>query len=166
MRGFLVFILGYIAGVASVCLVIYLMFVVFSFSVNSMSTNSTTYVEETEENTTKEASITNTEDNNVAYVLDDRIKLFEEPTDCVSTMTFRITHVIDEYYAEAEEVKRSTYPDGYMSFYGNLTVVIQSDNQDVFYDDQIIKVPAGKCMRQIGVYSYSIDTYPVVRLSK
>lgn len=53
-----------------------------------------------------------------------------------------------------------------MSFYGNLTVVIQSDKQDVFYDDQIIKVPAGKCMRQIGVYSYSIDTYPVVRLSK
>ena len=53
-----------------------------------------------------------------------------------------------------------------MSFYGNLTVVIQSDNQDVFYDDQIIKVPAGKCMRQIGVYSYSSYTYPVVRLSK
>lgn len=159
MRGFLVFILGYIAGVASVCLVIYLMFVVFSFSVNNN-------VNKSVENTIKEASITNTEDNNVAYVLDDRIKLFEEPTDCVSTMTFRITRVIDEYYAEAEEVKRSTYPDGYMSFYGNLTVVIQSDNQDVFYDDQIIKVPAGKCMRQIGVYSYSIDTYPVVRLSK
>ena len=97
---------------------------------------------------------------------DDRIKLFEEPTDCVSTMTFRIKHVIDEYYAEAEEVKRSTYSDEYMSFYGNLTVVIQSDNQDVFYDDQIIKVPAGKCMRQIGVYSDSYYTYPVVKLSK
>lgn len=159
MRGFLVFILGYIAGVASVCLVIYVMFVVFSFSVNNN-------VNKSVENTIEEASITNTEDNNVAYVLDDRIKLFEEPTDCVSTMTFRIEHVIDEYYAEAEEVKRSTYSDGYESFYGNLTVVIQSDNQDVFYDDQIIKVPAGKCMRQIGVYSYSIDTYPVVRLSK
>lgn len=159
MRGFLVFILGYIAGVASVCLVIYLMFVVFSFSVNNN-------VNKSVENTIEEASITNTEDNNVAYVLDDRIKLFEEPTDCVSTMTFRITRVIDEYYAEAEEVKRITYSDEYMSFYGNLTVVIQSDNQDVFYDDQIIKVPAGKCMRQIGVYSYSIDTYPVVRLSK
>lgn len=159
MRGFLVFILGYIAGVASVCLVIYLMFVVFSFSVNNN-------VNKSVENTIEEASITNTEDNNVAYVLDDRIKLFEEPTDCVSTMTFRITRVIDEYYAEAEEVKRSTYSDGYMSFYGNLTVVIQSDNQDVFYDDQIIKVPAGKCMRQIGVYSDSYYTYPVVRLSK
>ena len=49
MRGCLVFILGYIAGIASVCLVIYVMVVVFSFSVNSMSTNSTTYVEETVE---------------------------------------------------------------------------------------------------------------------
>jgi hypothetical protein len=39
----------------------------------------------------------------------------------------------------------------------------------LYYDDQVIKVPEGKCMRQIGVYEYqtrmeTIKTVPIVQV--
>lgn len=33
-----------------------------------------------------------------------------------------------------------------------------------YYDEQIIKMPAGKCARQIGVYRSGYSTYPIVEI--
>lgn len=33
-----------------------------------------------------------------------------------------------------------------------------------YYDEQIIKIPAGKCARQIGVYRDGYSTYPIVKI--
>ena len=42
-------------------------------------------------------------------------------------------------------------------------------NGELYYDDQMIEVPKGKCMRQIGVYEYQTKsenwkTVPIVQL--
>ena len=52
---------------------------------------------------------------------------------------------------------------------GNLLVLVTNDNGELYYDDQVIEVPKGKCMRQIGVYEYQTKsenwkTVPIVQL--
>ena len=42
----------------------------------------------------------------------------------------------------------------------------KSEEKNKYFDEQIIKLPAGKCMRQIGVYSKYSDTYPVVKIAE
>ena len=44
-----------------------------------------------------------------------------------------------------------------------------NDNGEYYYDEQIIKVPKGKCMRQVGIYKYQAKsgiekTVPIVML--
>ena len=51
----------------------------------------------------------------------------------------------------------------------DLLVLITNDNDEYYYDDQLIKIPKGKCMRQIGVYKYPTrmnmeKTVPIVKL--
>lgn len=90
--------------------------------------------------------------------------LFEQVGDCVGDGTYRIKKVLDEYYAIAEEVEKSKYSEDYSIKYGTPQIVIKSDKENSFYDNQLIKLPSGKCMRQIGIYTKSLDTYPVVKI--
>ena len=48
-------------------------------------------------------------------------------------------------------------------------MLVTNDNGELYYDDQVIEVPKGKCMRQIGVYEYQTKsenwkTVPIVQL--
>lgn len=150
MRGCLVFIGGYIAGFVSVLLLIMVMSAlttsdtISSYSKRSVEGKSTTIISEVKES---------------------NIKLFEAPTDCVSTSDFKIEEVIDEYYAIADEVEYNTVLKKYYSKYA-IKVVIKSEEKNKYFDEQIIKMPAGKCMRQVGVYTKYSDTYPVVKISE
>ena len=150
MRGCLVFIGGYIAGFVSVLLLIMVMSAlttsdtISSYSKRSVEGKSTAIISEVKESD---------------------IKLFEAPTDCVSTSDFKIEEVIDEYYAIADEVEYNTVLKKYYSKYA-IKVVIRSEEKNKYFDEQIIKMPAGKCMRQIGVYTKYSDTYPVVKISE
>ena len=90
--------------------------------------------------------------------------LFDQFGDCVGSGTYRIKKVLDEYYAIAEEVEKSKYSDDYSRKYDTPQIVIKSDEENSFYDKQLIKLPSGKCMRQIGIYTKSLDTYPVVKI--
>ena len=101
---------------------------------------------------------------NELEVKDNNIKLFEAPTDCVSTSDFKIKEVIDEYFAIAEEVEYDYIFENYYFKYGGIKVVIKSEEKNKYFDEQIIKMPAGKCMRQIGVFSKYSDTYLVVKI--
>ena len=151
MRGCLVFIGGYIAGFVSVLLLIMVMSAlttsdtISSYSKRSVEGKSTTIISEVKESD---------------------IKLFAVPTDCVSTSDFKIKEVLDEYYAIAEEVEYDTVLENYYTRYNGIKVVIKSEEKNKYFDEQIIKMPAGKCMRQIGVYTKYSNTYPVVKISE
>lgn len=56
---------------------------------------------------------------------------------------------------------------GDVNYYG-MVVLFLSDDTSHYYDDQIIDVPKGKCVRQVGVYQYETKngykTVPAVKL--
>lgn len=85
---------------------------------------------------------------------------FEKPGKCISTKDFEVMQVVGEGYALAREKK------GYV---GGILVLVTNENGELYYDNQVIKVPEGKCMRQIGVYEYqtrmeTIKTVPIVQV--
>lgn len=97
---------------------------------------------------------------------DDGMIYFEKPGKCISKKDFKVFQVIGEGYALAEE--RLEFSSG-ITLPGNLLVLVTNDNGELYYDDQIIEVPKGKCMRQIGVYEYQTKsenwkTVPIVQL--
>ena len=90
----------------------------------------------------------------------DGMTYFEKPGKCISTKDFEVMQVVGEGYALAREKK------GYV---GGILVLVTNENGELYYDDQVIKVPEGKCMRQIGVYEYQTKsenwkTVPIVQL--
>ena len=91
---------------------------------------------------------------------------FEKPGKCISKKDFKVFQVIGEGYALAEERLEISNE---ITISGNLLVLITNDKGELYYDDQIIEVPNGKCMRQIGVYEYQTKsenwkTVPIVQL--
>ena len=97
---------------------------------------------------------------------DNGMTYFEKPGKCISKKDFKVFQVIGEGYALAEE--RLEFSSG-ITLPGNLLVLVTNDNGELYYDDQIIEVPKGKCMRQIGVYEYQTKsenwkTVPIVQL--
>jgi hypothetical protein len=97
---------------------------------------------------------------------DNGMTYFEKPGKCISKKDFKVFQVIGEGYALAEE--RLEFSSG-ITLPGNLLVLVTNDNGELYYDNQIIEVPKGKCMRQIGVYEYQTKsenwkTVPIVQL--
>ena len=94
------------------------------------------------------------------YATNDGMTYFEKPGKCISTKDFEVMQVVGEGYALAREKK------GYV---GGILVLVTNENGELYYDDQVIEVPKGKCMRQIGVYEYQTKsenwkTVPIVQL--
>ena len=97
---------------------------------------------------------------------DNGMTYFEKPGKCISKKDFKVFQVIGEGYALAEE--RLEFSSG-ITLPGNLLVLVTNDNGELYYDNQIIEVPKGKCMRQIGVYEYQTKsenwkTVPIVQI--
>ena len=100
--------------------------------------------------------------------IDNGMILFEQPGECLNSKAYEVFQVISDNSALAEEVEWSSTLNRYMSTTG-LLVLVTNDNGEFYYDDQVIEVPEGKCMRQIGIYKYKtrMDTekrVPVVTL--
>ena len=84
---------------------------------------------------------------------------FDEPGDCLSTNSFKVIQVIDDHCALALELSPSS---AFETFLGtltgeNITVLLTNDEGKYYYDDQEIKVPTGKCMRQVGIFRYTTE---------
>lgn len=93
--------------------------------------------------------------------------LFDKPGECLSTKSFEVMQVVDNNHALAHEVEWNELLERYMPT--DLLVLLTNDNGEYYYDDQIIEVPKGMCMRQVGIYKYQtrmeIDkTVPIVKL--
>ncbi len=96
-----------------------------------------------------------------------RMTFFEQPGECLSTNNFEVMQVVGDGCALAHEVQWNSFYEGYEST--DLLVLLINDKGEYYYDDQIIKVPKGKCMRQVGIYKYPTKmeiekTVPIVKL--
>lgn len=76
----------------------------------------------------------------------------------VTRKPLQVQKVLENGDAVAEEYKAEF---GYAS--GTKVLLPRQDGKE-YYDDQIIKMPAGKCARQIGVYRDGYSTYPIVEI--
>ncbi len=91
---------------------------------------------------------------------------FDRPGECLSTNSFEVLQVIGDGMALAYEIDKS-----YSSYntHTELLVLFTNDNGEYYYDNQIIKIPSGKCVRQIGIYKYQTKlqiekVVPIVRI--
>lgn len=85
--------------------------------------------------------------------------MLEQPGECMSTNSFSVTQVIDENAALARET----------DLFSDLLVLLVNDEGILYYDNQIINIPEGKCARQVGVYKYTTHsgiekTVPIVKI--
>lgn len=90
--------------------------------------------------------------------------MFDETRDCISTKPFQVKAVWENGYAIAKE------QSGEGSIYGGQKVLFVSDKDNAFYDKQIITIPEGMCVKQIGLCRYreayydDLETIPIVKL--
>lgn len=77
--------------------------------------------------------------------------LFDKPGDCVSRKNFEVQKVLESGDAIALEISETLA--GHV-FTSDLEVLILAQEGSNFYNNQIVKVPKGKCARQIGNYKY------------
>ena len=92
--------------------------------------------------------------------------LFDEAGECLSTNRFEVSEVIDDSSALAYELVYDA-DFGYMT--SSLLVLVTNDDDESYSDKQVIKVPKGKGMRQVGVYRYKNKSgewkvVPIVKL--
>ena len=90
---------------------------------------------------------------------------FEEPGNEISSNQFEVMQALGNNYALAYEQEYRSY--GCTST--DLLVLLTNDNGEPYYDKQVVKVPAGMCMRQVGIYKYEtklgdLKTVPIVKL--
>ena len=91
--------------------------------------------------------------NNVDPVdeVDQNVELYEKPQQVIKTHKLKVFQVLEDGSALARVELDMENPDD--DNYG-LVVLFLSDENSTYYDDQIISVPEGKCLRQVGTYHY------------
>jgi hypothetical protein len=97
------------------------------------------------------------------------VTLFDKPGECLNAKVFEVMQVIDNNHALANEVEWNDVLERYMQTGSGLLVLVTNDNGEYYYDNQIIEVPQGMCMRQVGIYRYQTrmdmeKTVPIVKL--
>ena len=91
--------------------------------------------------------------------------MFEKPGALISTNNFRVFQGLSKGYALAVELEKGTYSN--MESASGVTVLLMEEDRQ-FEDQEVIKMPKGKCARQVGTYKYSMTngskkTVPVVK---
>ena len=142
MKSFMFFVLGCLTG---------FMFTIFLFSALTPTENNPTTPPTIEK---KPAPLYG------ATMLPDSIK-----GDCVGTYKFEIFQVIEKGHALANKMESTRWGDQATG----LIVLFLADENSAYYDDQIIRIPKGKCAIQIGTYRYTTrledqKTVPIVKI--
>ena len=91
--------------------------------------------------------------------------IFDAPRECVTSRPLKVVDIFDSRYVIAKELHPGLEEYGATT---DLTVVFIDENNE-YYTDQVIKIPSGKCARQIGVYKsthfmYDDKTLPIVEI--
>lgn len=88
------------------------------------------------------------------------LNMFEQPGDClVSKSNLKIFQVLEPNAALA--MIKDDFSSG--------VYLLVNDGDTSYYDDQVIKLPSGKCFKQIGTYQYTttedrLKTVPIVQV--
>ncbi len=99
--------------------------------------------------------------NSSGKTQDKGMTLFSEERDFVSNKRFQVIRVTASGNALANELMR----DIDVPVPTDLKVMFLEEGENSYYDGQIIRIPAGKCIKQIGVYrNYMEGTVPVVAI--
>ena len=92
------------------------------------------------------------------------LTVFEQPADVIPSSSFEVFQVVQNGNALAHMGELKSYGTGYTYF--GMVVLLLTDENTHYYDDQIVNVPKGKCAMQIGTYQYETKdgykTVPVV----
>ena len=93
--------------------------------------------------------------------------MFDEPRGCVTSNNLKVEIILDGKYVIAEELDPVWESRGYQMTTDLTVAFIDEDN--TYYTDQIVKIPKGKCARQVGVYKsdhylYDDKTLPIVEI--
>ena len=93
--------------------------------------------------------------------------MFDEPRGCVTSNNLKVEIILDGKYVIAEELDPVWESRGYQMTTDLTVAFIDEDN--TYYTDQIVKMPKGKCARQVGVYKsdhylYDDKTLPIVEI--
>jgi hypothetical protein len=93
---------------------------------------------------------------------DDGIHYFEEPGDIIEGNSFKVFQVIAK---DAALVRGKTEYDSYL---GTIYLIVNNEGK-YYYDDEIVKIPTGKVLRQIGIYQYPtrrdiVKTVPIIMI--
>ena len=94
------------------------------------------------------------------------VVLFEEPRECVSVGNFQVREIVNSKYVIAEELT-----SGFSGYVGSdIMTVVFIDESNEFYNNKIVTIPRGRCVRQIGVYTvthsvrYKDKVLPIVKI--
>lgn len=91
--------------------------------------------------------------------------IFDAPRECVTSRPLKVVDILDSRYVIAKELHPGLEEYGATT---DLAVVFIDENNE-YYTDQVIRIPSGKCARQIGVYKsdhymYNDKTLPIVKI--
>ena len=91
------------------------------------------------------------------------VKMFEEPGDIMEGNSFKVFQVIatDGALVKGKSGKSDLY-------YGMVYLLINREGKS-YYDDEIVNVPKGKVVRQMGIYHYPTrdgfeKTVPIIEI--
>lgn len=85
---------------------------------------------------------------------DDKITRLETEGEYINYDSFEVDEVLDNGNAITRATKN----------YG-LKVLFLAEKGKLYYDNQIINIPNGKCVKQIGIYKHYYHTIPVVEIT-
>ena len=94
--------------------------------------------------------------------LPEGVTLFDEAGDVIKEKSFKVLQVIEADAALAHGKDEFGY------YSGTLYLLTNSDKK-YYYDEEIVNVPQGKVVRQIGIYRYvtgldMVKTVPIVKI--
>ena len=100
--------------------------------------------------------------NNSSY---NGMTMFAKEGICISENSFKVLQVLDTGDALANELEQGSS----ISIPTGLTVLFLCEEGLSYYDGQVIKVPSGKCAKQVGVFKYTSNagmekTVPIVSI--
>lgn len=95
-------------------------------------------------------------------VNDDNIIRFDNPTEIVNEQSFEVFQVVGDNMALVHGQSSPGY------YYGTLYLLVNKEGK-YYYDDEIVKVPKGKVVKQVGIYRYITKsdiqkTVPIVQI--
>jgi len=84
---------------------------------------------------------------NGGSVANNNYVMFEQEGEVISNRPFEVFQVLDSGDALANEIEDYGVASG-------VTVLFLAEDGASYYDDQVIEIPTGKCVRQLGTYKY------------